>query len=153
MRWEVELTFEDRDGQQRTCRTNVESLGAIADLVAFANAFGDRAQAMSSAQLVAGRLTTRVAPSVTTIAGPNSDVRRKLLVICTDSEQIGSLLIPSPGDLPWETSGPYAGFRILKSDLAPDHPITQGINALSATVRPDGLPFPTADWVIALLSD
>lgn len=153
MRWEVELIFEDRNANQRSCRTNVNSVGTVADLVAFASAFGDRADAMSSGQLVGGRLTARVVPSLVTTAGPNSDVRRKLLIILKDYGQIASLLVPSPGDLPWESNGPYAGFRILKSDLPPDHPIAQGIASLSVTVRPDGLPVPTNDWVIALLSD
>lgn len=154
MRWEIELRIEDRDGAQRTCRTNVESSGTIADLVSFADAFGTRVEAISDGHLVGARIHTRVVPSVSTTAGLASDVRRKVLLILKDSAgNVGSLLIPSPGDLPYESTGPYAGYRIIKSDLAPTHPIAQGILSLSTTVRPDELPMPTEDWVIALLSD
>lgn len=153
MRWEVELTIEDRGGQQRTCRTNVETSGTIVNLVAFASAFGSVVEAVSDGQLVSGRLTARVTPTISTTAGPASDVRRKLLIILKASTEIASLLIPSPGPLPYETSGPYAGYRIVKADLPETHPIAQGIAGLSVTVRPDGLPVPTQDWIIALLSD
>lgn len=154
MRWEAELIFEDRDGQRRTCSCYVVSSGTIADVIAFAAAAGDRAQGISDAQLVAGRLSSKVAPSLATVAGPASDVRRKALVILKGSDDTyGSLLVPSPGDLPWEQDGPYPGRRITKDTYPPDGPIAQLIGGLAVTVRPDGSPMLIDDWAIFLLHD
>jgi hypothetical protein len=153
MRWEVELYFEDRDGNRRSCYTHVEGLATVADLVTFANAFGDRAQALSSSYLVRGRISAKVQLTVSTVAHPDSNVQRKLLILSRGNGSFGSLEIPSPAMLNYESNGDYAGFRLRKQDVPSDSAIAHGISALSVTVRPDGLPFPTDDWVLALMSD
>lgn len=155
MRWDVTLWFEDRDRNQRRCTTRVQGLGTIADLVAFANGFAGVAQALSSARVVRGSLNAAVPLTTNRTAAPDSDIQRKLLFLArqNEPESYGSLVIPSPALLPWPTQGDYAGFRLTRSDLA-GHQVVNLIDAvLPLIVRPDNLPFPTDDWVLALLSD
>lgn len=155
MRWEVTLWFEDRDRNQRRCTTRIGGLSTVADLVAFANGFAGVTQALSNARVVGGSLSTKVPLNVPGAVSPESDVQRKLLLLARQNspETFGSLIIPSPANLPWPTEGDYAGYRLTKSDLA-GNPVVNLIDAvLPIIVRPDNLPFPTEDWVLALLSD
>lgn len=154
MRWEAELFIADRDGQRRTCSVYVLSSGTVGDLVEFASAAGDRVDAISDGQLVAGRLSARVPTSISTEAGPASDVRRKLLLILKgDDDTYGSILIPSPGEIPWEEDGPYPGRRVTKETYPPDGPLIALLPIVAQLVRPDGTPMPFDDWALFLLHD
>lgn len=153
MRWEIQLFVRDRDGNQRSCSMNVEGLDTVTELVAFASAFGDRVQALSTGQIVGATLTARWKPSIPTVAQLGSNVARKLLVLCTDTENFGSVLIPSPAaTLPFDLADAEQGYRIPKGYLPVDHPIALGIAALAAAVTPTGAPFPVDNWVLARIT-
>lgn len=156
MRWDVTLWFEDRDLNRRRCTTRVQNLGSVGELIAFANSFATAAQALSNARVVAGHLVTKW-PTTQRAAAADSSVQRKLLFLARQEgppEEFGSIIVASPGILPWETTGDYAGVRLKRSDLAPGHALHSLIDAvLPLIVRPDGQPFPTEDWVMGLMSD
>ena len=156
MRWEIRIAFQDRDLNLRHCTTRAAGLTSIAQLIQFANAFGDAAQGVSNARLVGG-LAYAKAPLITDRAAAlTSNVGRKLLLLTSETatEQFGSLVIPSPADtIPWPTEGDYP-FRLRKSDLPVGHQIRTWIDtALPLMVRPDDQPMPTTDWVLGLMSE
>lgn len=156
MRWDVTLWFEDRDLNRRRCTTRVQGLGSIGELVAFANSFATAAQGLSNARVVAGFLTTKW-PTTQRAAAADSSVQRKLLFLTRQEgppEEFGSIVVSSPGVIPWETTGDYAGVRLKSSDLDPGHELHSLIDTvLPLIVRPDGLAFPTEEWVMGLMSD
>lgn len=156
MRWDVTLWFEDRDGNRRRCTVRVQSLGSVAALVGFANSFANAAQAISNARVVAGHLVTKW-PTTQRVAAEGSSVQRKLIFLSRQigpPDAFGSIIVPSPGVIPWETTGDYADFRLKRSDLATGHALHSLIDpVLPLIVRPDGQLFPMGDWVMGLMSD
>lgn len=156
MRWDVTLWFEDRDLNRRRCTARVQGLGSVGELVAFANSFADAAQGISNARVVSGHLITKWT-TTQRAAAEGSSVERKLLFLYKQNgppELYNSIVVPSPGVIPWETTGDYADFRLKRADLASGHALHSLIDAvLPLIVRPDNQPVTPDDWVMGLMSD
>lgn len=89
--------------------------GAIA---AKAAALAPLLEAVSSARLVRYELRFELPWQTDVLPTPDSNARSYTLLFYRNDDRVASIKVPSAGRLPYQVSGPYAGVRVTRDDLA-----------------------------------
>lgn len=124
---------------------------SIAAYVARANALRNAARALSNAQIEGGELVfERAVEGIETPAAAGADVRTNLVLFFRESHGIGSWRVPSPGQLPYDTTGEWRGIRITPAALASAGLLDQVQATAALTVTPWQTPFPSTFTVAGI---
>ena len=117
MRTYIKLRFVDNNDKQAQLRVYpgaVSEAGAKAYALALAAAL----QSVSTAVLVGVEIVWPMPVDNPPSPGPQSDVDVYALLFYRNDTRAASIRVPSPGGLPTENAGAYAGIRYTRSNLA-----------------------------------
>ena len=145
---ELYLYWQDNNGKRSDQRFYLPEGEAVAQSVGRANAIRDALRPLSNAQLVGGELVYPDIIEPLGVAAVGSNALRHLVCLFRSGEIVGSLRIPSPTTLPFDSSGPWAGQRVTRDALAALNLVAPLDAAVALTVFPWLDPFP-ATLVVA----
>lgn len=114
--------------------------GAIA---AKAAALAPLLEAVSSARLVRYELRFELPWQAAAPAAPDSNARSYTLLFYRNNDRVASIKVPSAGRLPYQVSGPYAGVRVTREDLAVSGLLDTVEGLAAGLVDRLGRPYPT----------
>lgn len=149
------LIFRDREGNHGRTSTTRPLPGTVAEITAAANQFAAAVIPLSNAVLVAATCAIVVPVSIPSDSFEQSDVSRAIVVIGRSaSDEYVSIAVPSARtDLPYDTSGQYAGYRIApetwQGPPLAGTPMALWLNA--GVTRPDGAEVVPQSIVAALM--
>lgn len=147
------LSFNYRDNEGKIAKHGLKLSEGItlAQLDVAVNLLSARAAALSSASIIGAEFVQQYDYTDTPPASILSSSYDRLLILCRNGTTYGSVTIPSPAPRTYLPTGPFRGFKVAPSDLAEGTPIEQFVSLLSQTVLPSGEPFPTEEFIAALM--
>ena len=114
------VVYHWRDDGEGRAETRVYFAGSTdyGAIAAKAAALAPLLEAVSSARLVRYELRFELPWQSAVPAAPDSNARSYTLLFYRNNDRVASIKVPSAGRLPYQTSGPYAGVRVTRADLA-----------------------------------
>ena len=106
---------------------------------------------LSNASILSAEITTSYVYNDTPPASISSNVYDRLIILCRNEDNYGAITIPSPSPRTYLLTGPFRGFKVAPEDLQMGGAVATFVNLLSQTVKPDGSPFPTEEFIAALM--
>lgn len=113
-----QLLFQDRDKHVRRTQISYDTptSATIAALVGFLNGYRDAVQPLSNALCISGRLAVPPKRELGGTAGVGSNVYRSLVLFSlSNTGRAGHIQIPSPLPELVDSTGDFAGFRVLEA--------------------------------------
>jgi hypothetical protein len=148
-KWRITLTMMDRDGRKRETGITLPSLSSFEEGLAWVSAMETHMTLLSNARVTSAALHYTTQPAAPQAPSPGSNVFNRLYVICTNALDYAAWTVPSPGDLPYDTQGPYEGIRVSEGEVNL-LPIINDLRALLAqSITPSGNGFPTQRIILA----
>lgn len=121
---------------------------SLADVESVANGFRSVLLPVTNARLERATYSVDFVFTDDVTAPPEADVRRRLLVFFTNGTKVRSISVPSPSQLPFDTTGPYIGIRLQRSSILLSPVLTSLETIPTIVVDVDGTAFPT-DFSVA----
>ena len=143
MRTHIKLRFVDNNDKQAQLRVYpgaTSETGARAYALALAAAL----QSVSTAVLVGVEIVWPMPVDNPPAPGPQSDVDVYALLFYRNDARVASIRVPSPGGLPTENAGAYAGVRYTRADLAVSGLLVTVEALVQGVVDGLGRPYPPA---------
>lgn len=149
MQPQVYIYWEDNKGAEASQRFHLPGGETVGQSIARVNALRSALLPLSNARLTSARLVYRDVVDALGVAAGNSNVLKNLVCLLANGEERGTIKVPSPRpDLPYDSTGPWAGIRITRQAMVDAGLAGPVETALQACVWPWGDPFPT-EFVVA----
>lgn len=153
MRFQVRLWFSDYNGNEAYTSLNVFGATTFLQLITAATQYAAVLSSISTAFLTRAEISGTAFTRSPIQAGATSDVDRRLLVVFTSGQRYATLAIPSGIVSDLAATGKGAGYRVAPGPNPTQDAIAQLSAALSGAVSPDGLQWPNARTVAAILKN
>lgn len=144
MAWRLAFFMSDNNGHEAETGVNLREGTTFDGALAYAQALESALSALSSARIDGAEYKRIIKSGASPGNLAFADMRSDALLFYRNGLDFASFRVPSPKQLLFESSGPYADVRITRQSLDVSGLLAQVDNFLAGCLDPLGRPYPTS---------